>query len=191
MVATAVMLGSGAVGAAVVAAAPAQAADLGTFTWNGTSFTSVAVTGEVNDTFTLVNTGVATGSLQNDTGAARQGSTDCTVVGGSPSCNSPGGSTTVFTVTQTGRLGVHGMVSLLGYITITSASSASAPGAIIQQFVRPASGSCDAAQPPGLDRSGVAAGGWGESWAQWANGGWGDRVCTRMLEYANGWRIAS
>ena len=55
---------------------------------------------------------------------------------------------------------------------------------ILQQFGRPVTGTCDAAQPPGLNWSGVASGGWTESWAQWVNGGGGGAVCTRMLVYS-------
>ena len=72
----------------------------------------------------------------------------------------------------------------------TSAGN-SGPASILQQFAKPATGTCDAAQPTGLNWSGVASGGWSESWAQWANGGQGGTVCTRMLEYVNSWRIAS
>ena len=72
----------------------------------------------------------------------------------------------------------------------TSAGN-SGPTSILQQFARPATGTCDAAQPEGLNWAGVASGGWSESWAQWANGGQGGTVCTRMLEYVNSWRIAS
>jgi len=183
----------------VVLGGPAvQAADLGTFTWNGVTFADVSVAGEVNDTFTLVNSGGVSGSLQNDTGTARRVATNCTVVTGVPACDSRAGSTHVFTVTQTGRLGVHGNVSqLLGYITITSASAPSSsttnrgPAPVLQQLAKPATGTCDAAQPTGLNWSGVASGGWSESWAQWVNGGQGGPVCTRMLEYVNSWRIAS
>ena len=71
----------------------------------------------------------------------------------------------------------------------TSAGN-SGPTSILQQFAKPATGTCDAAQPEGLNWAGVASGGWGESWAQWANGGRGGTVCTRMLEYVNSWRIA-
>ena len=31
---------------------------------------------------------------------------------------------------------------------------------------------------------GVTSGGWGESWAQWMNGGTGGAVCTRTLVYS-------
>jgi hypothetical protein len=60
----------------------------------------------------------------------------------------------------------------------------SAPAPITQQFGMPANDSCDQAQPDGLDWSGVTSGGWGESWAQWMNGGLGGPVCTRTLVYS-------
>lgn len=72
----------------------------------------------------------------------------------------------------------------------SGATSGSGPAPLMQQFAKPVTGTCDAAQPTGLNWSGVASGGWGESWAQWANGGRGGSVCTRMLEYVNSWRIA-
>ena len=59
-----------------------------------------------------------------------------------------------------------------------------APQPVLQQFGMPVSGSCDAAQPAGLNWGGVASGGWGESWAQWMNGGLGGQVCTRTLFYS-------
>ena len=74
---------------------------------------------------------------------------------------------------------------------VSGATSGSGPAPLMQQFARPATGTCDAAQPEGLNWAGVASGGWSESWAQWANGGQGGTVCTRMLEYVNSWRIAS
>ena len=63
-------------------------------------------------------------------------------------------------------------------------ASSSAPAPIFQQFGKPASGTCDAAAPATLNWSGVASGGWSESWAQWMNGGNGGAVCTRTLGYS-------
>ena len=64
-------------------------------------------------------------------------------------------------------------------------SAAPAPPPVIQQFGRPASGTCDAAAPVTLNWGGAGSGGWGESWAQWMNGGNGGAVCTRMLVYSS------
>ena len=66
----------------------------------------------------------------------------------------------------------------------SSAGNSSAPAPIVQQFGMPATGTCDAAQPEGLDWSGVSSGGWGVSWAQWMHGGNGGAVCTRTLVYS-------
>lgn len=65
----------------------------------------------------------------------------------------------------------------------TSSDSTSVPAPVVQQFGRPASGTCDAAQPRGLDWAGVASGGWSESWSEWMNGGQGGFVCSRTLAY--------
>lgn len=66
----------------------------------------------------------------------------------------------------------------------SSAAQSEGPAPIVQQFGMPATGTCDAAQPEGLDWSGVASGGWGVSWAQWMHGGNGGAVCTRTLVYS-------
>jgi len=66
----------------------------------------------------------------------------------------------------------------------SSTTSGSAPATVVQQFGMPATGTCDEAQPEGLNWSGVANGGWGVSWAQWMNGGTGGAVCTRTLVYS-------
>lgn len=55
---------------------------------------------------------------------------------------------------------------------------------MVQEFGKPASGTCDAAQPEGLNWAGVPSGGWANSWAQWMNGGNGGFVCTRTLVYS-------
>jgi hypothetical protein len=60
--------------------------------------------------------------------------------------------------------------------------SVSAPP-VLQQFGKPASAPCDAAAPATLNWGGAGSGGWGESWAQWMNGGLGGAVCTRTLVY--------
>lgn len=73
----------------------------------------------------------------------------------------------------------------------SGATPGSGPAPLMQQFAKPASGTCDAAQPDGLNWSGVASGGWSESWAQWANGGRGGSVCTRTLGYSSGWAVVN
>jgi len=64
-------------------------------------------------------------------------------------------------------------------------ASGSTPAPRIQQFEKPATGTCDEAAPEGLNWGGASSGGWGESWAQWVNEGQGGAVCTRTLDYNN------
>ena len=72
----------------------------------------------------------------------------------------------------------------------SSTDASSGPAPAMQQFGKPESMTCDEAQPEGLNWSGVPSGGWGESWAQWMNGGNGGTICTRELVYRAGtWAI--
>jgi hypothetical protein len=63
-------------------------------------------------------------------------------------------------------------------------ASGFAPAPILQQFGRPAGRTCAESAPDSLDWSGVASGGWGESWSQWMNDGKGGAVCTRTIAYS-------
>jgi hypothetical protein len=63
-------------------------------------------------------------------------------------------------------------------------NSSNSPAPVMQEFGKPASGTCDATQPSGLNWAGVASGGWANSWAQWMNGGTGGFVCSRTLVYS-------
>lgn len=179
------------VGLVVLAAVPVHAStNLGTVTWNGTTLSNATLTGTVGDQFTMQSS--QNGSVRNDTGAATSGGLTCSVPGGIPNCAAFSGIPVSITVTQEGRLAFW-TGTFIGYITISSGSGSSptvtehnsAPAPIVQQFAKPVAGECDAAQPAGLDWSGVASGGWTESWAQWANAGKGGTVCTRMLEYSS------
>jgi len=89
-----------------------------------------------------------------------------------------------FTSTSGGTGGAFAVSSGGGGGSSSSTSSSSAPAPVIQSFGKPATGTCDEAQPEGLDWAGVASGGWGVSWAQWMNGGNGGAVCTRELVYS-------
>lgn len=72
-----------------------------------------------------------------------------------------------------------------------STSAGGGPAAWMQQFGKPASGTCEEAAPADLNLAGVGSGGWGESWAQWMNGGTGGAVCTRTLSYVgSGWTVS-
>ena len=70
-------------------------------------------------------------------------------------------------------------------VTYPDAPAAGGPAPVIQQFEKPANGTCDEAQPEGLNWGGASSGGWGESWAQWMHEGQGGAVCTRTLAYNN------
>lgn len=75
----------------------------------------------------------------------------------------------------------------------TNTSSSGGPAPAIQQFGKPATGTCDEAQPTGLDWAGVPSGGWTTGWGEWMNDGTGGWVCSRTLEYSSGqgkWVIA-
>jgi len=203
MAAIATLAGFLASGAVVAGGPSAQAANLGTVTWNGTTLSGNNLTGAVNDTYTFTNTSGSSVIIENDSGFVSIGGTSCGF--GGP-CTVANGATATVTVNTLGFVGVWQSFLRKGYITVSAgsvtpsgggssnSSSTSAgnsgPTPILQQFATPAMGTCDAAQPEGLNWAGVASGGWGESWAQWANGGRGGTVCTRMLEYVNSWRIA-
>ena len=62
---------------------------------------------------------------------------------------------------------------------VSQGGSSQSPPPVLQQFGRPAQGTCALAASSSLNWGGAAEGNWGESWAQWANGGAGGPVCTR------------
>lgn len=68
---------------------------------------------------------------------------------------------------------------------VTTSDSGETPPPVLQQFGMPTSGTCDAAAPIVLNWGGAGSGGWGNSWAEWMNGGRGGAVCTRTLVYSN------
>lgn len=175
-------------------ASGANAADLGTVTWNGTSVSRTNLSGVIGDTFTFQNTTAGgglndDGSLRNGTGMVSIGGTSCTVPGGIPSCPILAGQSRTVTITQVGQLTwVTGTTTTS--ISIGSGGSEasgtggdSTPAPVLQQFAKPATGTCDAAEPAGANLAGVSSGGWGTSWAQWVNNGAGGAVCTRTLAY--------
>ena len=170
--ATAALVATG----AMVTAGPAQAASLGAVTFTGSS---IVVEGDLGDTFSFNNTSGSAVTLRNGTGSV------------GASCNSPGcgvtnmGSITL-TVTAYGTVDIVGPSRTLTLVAPTgdSSDSGQVPPPVVQQFGKPASGTCDSAAPAALNWSGVASGGWGESWAQWINSGRGGAVCTRTLVYS-------
>jgi hypothetical protein len=79
-----------------------------------------------------------------------------------------------------------GFASALAFATyMTTADAGATPPPVMQQFGMPTTGTCDAAAPLVLNWGGAGSGGWGNSWAEWMNGGRGGAVCTRTLVYSN------
>jgi hypothetical protein len=100
------------------------------------------------------------------------------------------GDKVLFTATQP-TFGLNGILFLSAStikatvdLVVPTDASDEGPPPLIQQFGKPNSGTCDSAQPKDLNWSGVASGGWGDSWAQWVNNGEGGAVCTRTLVYS-------
>lgn len=57
------------------------------------------------------------------------------------------------------------------------------PPDVMQQVGRAADQTCASAGTAEMNIGGVASGGWGQSWAQWMNGGTGGFICNRTLFY--------
>jgi hypothetical protein len=145
------------------------------FAFSTNNFTAVA-----GDTITLTNN---TSNFQITTSGS--------AASNNGTINVPGGTRTL-TVTSSsgGQINIVGGQCLgTGVITFTSGGGASSgdsssPSPIVQQFGKPATGTCADAASSSLNWSSVASGGWGESWAQWTNNGKGGAVCTRTLVYS-------
>ena len=93
------------------------------------------------------------------------------------------------------EIGVTNRFMVSYMFTVTGGPSAepapAGPADIVQQVGAPAGG-CATVDRLDLNWSGVATGGWGTSWAAWANAGRGGAVCTRTLTYANGaWKLVA
>lgn len=173
---------------------PAQAANLGTITWNGTTLTPSSLNAQAGDTFTLQNTAnydvVLVGNLRDSGLLTCSGRPRCQVMMTTGSG--------VFTVLGVGEVQIFNDFTrsvVTSFFTNGTGGSGSAlftssatPTPVIQQFGKPISGACDSSAPASLDWADVASGGWSESWAQWVNGGRGGAVCTRTLTYSNALR---
>jgi hypothetical protein len=178
-------------GALSLTAAPAHAAALGTVTYNGTSVSPTTLNGQVGDTFTFNNTTGSNGSLRNAGGTVSIAGTSCTVTSSVPDCPIFANTSYTVTITQPGQIEFW-TGALVGTITTgtgggsssSTSSSTSSPAPVVQQFGKPASGTCTDAAPADLNWGGASSGGWSESWAQWMNGGSGGAVCTRSLQYS-------
>jgi hypothetical protein len=77
-------------------------------------------------------------------------------------------------------------VTTRNIIFTTYVDVGSPPPPVLQQFGRPVVGGCADAAPAHTQLPGAPTGGWGESWAEWMNGGNGGAVCTRTLVYSTG-----
>lgn len=95
------------------------------------------------------------------------------------------GTQTLEVQTQPGRNFNYVFTVTSGGGSPSSSAASSEPPRVFQQFGKPLTGTCDSAAPATLNWAGVMSGGWGESWAQWMNGGKGGAVCTRMLVYSS------
>ena len=155
---------------------------MGSYTTNCSSSSSAvtySITASLGDTFTVANTS--------------GGGVDCNIVTGgavtgSSTVPGPTGVRT-FTVVGSGTMLVQSYSSSRITINITAtappaSSSSTLPAPVVQHFGKPSTGTCDAAQPAGLNWAGVPSGGWGNSWSQWMNGGTGGYVCHRTLIYS-------
>lgn len=82
-------------------------------------------------------------------------------------------------------MGVPNFTTLLQLLiqAQTPVADPQGPPPVLQQLPMPASGACSDIDDSSYDWGGASSGGWGESWAQWANAGLGGRVCTRTLIY--------
>ena len=67
----------------------------------------------------------------------------------------------------------------------TDTSSSSGPAPVIQQFGKPATGTCDEVAPEDLNWAGVPSGGWTTAWGEWLHDGLGGWACSRTLSYSS------
>lgn len=205
------VVGAGFVAASLLTAAPASAATYSTtISVNGacvatvTSGSAIPVTLQPGDQITIASGASGTCSLEISGPANLTGwvinsvnfsgvSSHYEALTMGPTWVVTAGSASADIYTKSGAGRVTTLASLTaggGGSSSSSSAAGSGPAAVVQQFARPTSGTCDAAQPVGLNWSGVASGGWSESWAEWANSGTGGAVCTRTLSYSSGaWRI--
>jgi len=188
--------------AAVGLAAPARAVASGSLT-PGSGSVVVTYSGFVGDPYVNIcpsstGSGACQGLnrsyfLTTASGFASLGPSPYTVQEGTIVYVGTAGSTTVALPAGTYRTDLFdsGTNSLVASEVVTignggsSPNASSAPPPIIQEFGKPASGTCDVAEPEGLNWAGVSSGGWGESWAGWMNDGAGGAVCTRTLVYSS------
>lgn len=177
----------------VALAVPANAVVLVTLTGSGVSPSAVAAT--TGTQFLFQNSSGVRVVLINGTGQVSAGATSCATASGP--CSVSNGTTSGFTVNAEGSVQVFNYTagqqgSLLATFYVNASGTdpsaggggvTSGPAPIVQQFGRPASGTCEAAASSALNWGGAQSGGWSESWAEWMNGGLGGAVCTRSLTF--------
>ena len=152
-------------------------------------FSPTSVTASAGDTITLTNATVninwsisATGATPASGSLPTLGTVVLTMSssgGGSVTATrqtGPGCTAATLTISAGGGGGGGGSSS--------GSATPSAPDPIVQQFGRPASGTCADTASESLNWGGASSGGWGESWAEWMHGGLGGAVCTRTLVYS-------
>ena len=176
--------------ASVVTAVPASAATVTvTVTCNGSnnlvaSPSLVDISGY--DTLAVVNDATGADIQRTQTPAGVSGSSHVTNGATANYTTSPGN--LIFTSqggSCSGKTVQISMYSGGGSSGGSASRSGSSPKPLVQQFGKPASESCDTVASVSLDWAGITSGGWGESWAQWMNGGNGGAVCTRTLIYSD------
>ena len=162
--------------------------------WSFANQTGPAFTGSAGDQLTISNPG--TSGATSVTWTLPAGFTlvsgSLTIVQYGPcAVISYGSSNGTLSVTSTSACGSSSSASLnvtisAGGGSSSSSSVATGPAPVFQQFGKPATGTCADAAAATLNWAGVSSGGWGESWAQWMNGGKGGAVCNRALIYSLG-----
>jgi len=180
--------------AAIASAGPAHAADVGTVVVSGGSASPAALSGVAGDTFTIENQNGSiilldgTGSFRKNTTSCSTPQSPCSMFNNTPSTFTVVGEGSallyVWDGTSLGALIATIFINSSGSDPNSSAVSLGTPAPIIQQFGKPRTGTCDAAAPQDLNWSGVASGGWGETWGEWMNDGKGGAVCSRTLVYS-------
>lgn len=158
---------------------------------NPSGMASTPVALQVGDSLTINSSNCVSVELRpGSVGVATYGpsGTESTVNPGAAN-NLVSGDTVIYTATVVGAASLDVFAGFIRkgvtYSITVSAGSTPAPAPVTQEFGRPASGTCDAAQPAGLNWADVPSGGWAHSWSQWMNGGAGGFVCTRTLVYSN------
>jgi hypothetical protein len=158
-------------------------------TWNSNGSADESVSGHIGESFTVTFPELLVGAGSVGPSSAPCTSWSFTSTPGAMSPSSGSISTrepTTFTITGPGTLtltmlGVNLIQTPLALTISVSVTSGDAPPDVMQQVGAPSTGTCAAFIDSKLNWAGAPDGGWGMSWAQWANDGHGGPVCTRSL----------